>query len=77
MSKLAKVGIGMLGTRKAITVRYFLQKFLWCGTHTFAKWSKNITKLWKGQCFQKNKRVSRKTKEFPEKCNFLACSLDG
>ena len=59
MSKLAKVGIGILGTRKAITVRYFLQKFLWCGTHTFAKWSKNITKLWKGQCFQKNKRVSR------------------
>ena len=31
MSKLAKVGIGMLGTRKVITVRYFLQKFLWRG----------------------------------------------
>ena len=58
MSKLAKVGIGMLGTRKAITVRYFLQKVFMAWTHTFAKWSKNI-KLWKGQCFQKNKRVSR------------------
>lgn len=68
MSKLAKVGIGILGTRKAITVRYFLQKFLWCGTHTFAKWSKNIS-------FGRV-NVFRKTKEFPEKCNFLACSLE-
>lgn len=71
MSKLAKAGIGMLGTRKAITVRYFLQKFLWCGRHTFAKWSKNTE-----QSFGRV-NVFRKTKEFPEKCNFLACSLDG
>ena len=58
MSKLAKVGIGMLGTRKAITVRYFLQKFLWRGHILSLSGQKNI-KLWKGQCFQKNKRVSR------------------
>ena len=69
MNKLAKVGIGMLGTRKAITVRYFLQKFLWRG---------HILSL-SGQKTESFGRVNvfRKTKEFPEKCNFLACSLDG
>lgn len=36
----------------------FFTKVFMAWTHTFAKWSKNI-KLWKGQCFQKNKRVSR------------------
>ena len=35
MSKLAKVGIGMLGTRKAITVRYFLQKFFYGVGHIY------------------------------------------
>ena len=63
MSKLAKVGIGMLGTRKAITVRYFLQTFLWCGTHTFAKWSKKHKAL-EGSMF------SEKQKSFPRNVIF-------